>query len=76
VIAGLIVAFVLKAQLKSVHRQDTAQVYVRQGSMYVDRKSDIYLYRTVVRTKKQEREETTSSSDSEDTAQTMGGGSF
>lgn len=76
VIAGLIVAFVLKAQLKSVHRQDTAQVYVRQGSMYVDRKSDIYLYRTVVRTKKQEREETTSSSDSEDTAQTMGGGTF
>lgn len=76
VIAGLIVAFVLKAQLKSVHKQDTAQVYVRKGSMYVDRKSDIYLYRTVVRTKKQEREETTSSSDSDDTAQTMGGGSF
>lgn len=75
IIAGLIVAFVLKAQLKSVHKQHTAHVYVKQGSMYVDRKYDIYLYRNVVRSKRQERDESTSSG-SGDTARSRGGGTF
>ena len=50
--AGLIVAFVLKAQLKTVHKQDRANAYVRKDSMNLTRQSDIYLYRTVSRTKK------------------------
>lgn len=76
IIAGLIVAFVLKGQLKSVHQQYTAHSYVKPNSMHVNFRRDIYLYRHVERTRRQEREKTTSSSDSGDTARTIGGGSF
>lgn len=75
-VVGLIVALILKGQLKSVRKQYTAHVYVKQGSMQVDLKQDIFLYRNVTRTKKQEREKTTSSSNSDGTARTKGGGSF
>ena len=75
IIAGLIVAFVLKSQLKSVRKQDQAHRYVKPGSMTVDMQYDIFLYRTVTRTKKQERVESTSSG-SGDTARSKGGGSF
>ncbi len=78
IIAGLIVAFILKGQLKSVRKQDSAHVYVRQDSMHVDVKHDIFLYRNVTRTKKQERVESSSSSSSGSggTARSKGGGSF
>ena len=75
IIAGLIVAFVMKGQLKSVRKQDSARVYVKQGSMRLDYKRDIFLYRNVTRTKKQERVES-SSSGSGGTARSKGGGSF
>jgi uncharacterized protein len=75
IIAGLIVAFVMKGQLKSVRKQDSARVYVKQGSMRLDYKRDIFLYRNVTRTKKQERAETRSSG-SGDTARSKGGGTF
>ena len=75
ILAGVIVAFVLKGQLKSVHQQANAHVYVKQGSMQVNRQYDIFLYRNVTRTKKQERVESTSSG-SGDTARSKGGGSF
>ena len=75
-IAGLIVALILKGQLKSVRKQYAAHVYVKQGSMHVDLKQDIFLYRNVTRTKKQKREESSSSSGSDGTARTKGGGSF
>ena len=68
---GLIVAFILKSQLKTVRKQDQANVYVKQGSMNLTHQSDIYLYRTVSRTKKQ-----SSSSGSGGTARSKGGGSF
>jgi len=67
---------ILKGQLKSVHKQNTAHVYVKQGSMHVDLKQDIFLYRNVTRTRKQEREKSSSSSGSDGTARTKGGGSF
>ena len=73
--AGLIVAFVLKGQLKSVRKQDRAHVYVKQGSMQVNVSHDIFLYRTVTRTQKQ-KNESSSSSDSGGTARSKGGGSF
>ncbi len=82
IIAGLIAVLILKSQLKSVRKQHTAHVYVQQGSMYVNLHSDIYLYRHVVATRKQEREKTTStagasrSSNSGNTARTKGGGTF
>ena len=75
IIAGLIVAFILKGQLKSVRKQDQAYGYVKPGSMTVNIQYDIFLYRTVTRTKKQERVESTSSG-SGDTARSKGGGSF
>ena len=75
IIAGLIVVLVLKSQLKSVRKQDQAHRYVKPGSMTVDMQYDIFLYRTVTRTKKQERVESTSSG-SGDTARSKGGGSF
>jgi uncharacterized protein len=75
IIAGLIVAFILKGQLKSVRKQDQAHRYVKPGSMTVNIQYDIFLYRTVTRTKKQERVESTSSG-SGDTARSKGGGSF
>ena len=75
IIAGLIVAFVLKSQLKSVRKQDQAHRYVKPGSMTVDIQYDIFLYRTVTRTQKQKRVESTSSG-SGDTARSKGGGSF
>ena len=75
IIAGLIVVFILKGQLKSVRKQDQAHRHVKPGSMTVDMQYDIFLYRTVTRTKKQERVESTSSG-SGDTARSKGGGSF
>ena len=75
IIAGLIVVFILKGQLKSVRKQDQAHRYVKPGSMTVNIQYDIFLYRTVTRTKKQKRVESTSSG-SGDTARSKGGGSF
>ena len=75
ILVGVIVAYVLKAQLKSVRKQPTAYVYEKQGSMHVDYKYDIFLYRNVIRTKKQKREESTSSGSGGSTRST-GGGSF
>ena len=75
IIAGLIVAFILKGQLKSVRKQDHAHRYVKLDSMTVNIQYDIFLYRTVTRTKKQKRVESTSSG-SGDTARSKGGGSF
>jgi uncharacterized protein len=75
IIAGLIVAFAMKSQLKSVRKQDSARVYVKKGSMQLTYSRDIFLYRNVVRTKKQERVESTSSG-SGGTARSKGGGSF
>ena len=72
VVIGLIVAFVLKGQLKSVHSQSRAQEYVKTGSMHVNLSNDMFLYRTVTRTKKQ----SSSSSGSGGTARSKGGGSF
>jgi len=73
---GLITALILKGQLKSVRKQDTAHVYVKRGSMQVNLRHDIFLYRNVTRTRKQEREKSSSTSGSGGTARTKGGGSF
>lgn len=75
IIAGVIVAFVLKGQLKSVRKQDSARVYVKKDSMRLTYSRDIFLYRNVERTKKQERVESTSSGSGGST-RSKGGGSF
>lgn len=77
-IVGVIVAFVMKGQLKSVRKQDGARVYVKKGSMKLSYSRDIFLYRNVTRTEKQERVESSSSSSSGSggTTRSKGGGSF
>ena len=53
IVAGLIVAFILKGQLKSVRKQDKANVYVKPGSMQLTLQNDLFLYREVSKTKKE-----------------------
>lgn len=52
-VIGLIVALILKSQLKSVRKRYTAHEYVRAGSVNIRRVGDFYLYRNVVKTKRQ-----------------------
>ena len=73
-IVGLITALVLKGQLKSVSKQNQANVYVRDGSMQVTTHNDFFLYRDVTRTKK---ESSSSSSGSRSGgSRSTGGGKF
>ena len=73
VIVGAIVAFALKGQLKSVRKQNQANVYVKPGSMQLTVHNDLFLYRQISRTKK----ETSSSSGSgSGSSRSTGGGSF
>ena len=57
VAAGLIIALIytgtLKSQLKTVRAQRNAENYLRNGSMNVTRSSDMFLYRKVNRTPRQ-----------------------
>lgn len=46
-VMGLVVALVLKGQLKSIRRQTRANDYVKSGSMNVTHSREIYLYRKV-----------------------------
>lgn len=51
VVLSLIVAFSLKAQMKTVRRKLGASSYVRDGSFALTRSQDIYLYTTTQRRK-------------------------
>jgi uncharacterized protein len=73
-VIGLIVVFIWKGQLKSVRKQNTANVYVRSGSMQVTVHSDLYLYRNVVRTRRQTS--SSSGSGSGGVSRSSGGRSF
>ena len=69
---GLIVALVLKSQLKSVRKQNQANVYVKENSMVVTTRRDLFLYRDVRKTRK----ESSKSSGSGGSSRNVGGGSF
>ena len=71
ILAGVIVAFILKAQLKTVRKQNQANVYVQPDSMHLTVHNDFFLYRDVTRTKKE-----SSSSSSSGSSRNTGGGSF
>lgn len=73
-VIGLIVVLILKAQLKSVRRQNRANVYEKPGSMHITLQRDLFLYRDVRRRKK----ETSNSSGSRSSggSRHVGGGSF
>ena len=69
VVAGVVAAFVLKNQLKSVSQQKQANNYIKSGSMQITTSRDLFLYREVSRSQKQ----TSSSSGS---SRSVGGGRF
>lgn len=73
-VAGLITAFSLKAQLKSVRKQHQADAYVKHGSMQVNTRSDLYLYRHVSRVRKENNN--SSGSRSGGSSRSVGGRSF
>ena len=50
-VIALIVTFCLKNQLKSVRRKQNASSYIQQGSFYLSRSQDIYLYTRTTRRK-------------------------
>ncbi len=50
-VIGLIVALILKGQMKTVRRKINAQSYIRDGSFQLNRVQDIYLYTTTTRRK-------------------------
>jgi len=52
IIVGLITVSVMKGKLKTVHYQNNAKNYVRDGSFVLDKSRDLYLYSTVTRVAK------------------------
>ncbi len=70
-LVGLVVVFILKGQLKTVRKQNQANVYVKPGSMRITVSNDLFLYRHLTRTKKQ-----SSSSSRSGSSRSTGGGSF
>jgi uncharacterized protein len=74
ILVGLITALVLKGQLKSVHKQSQANVYVRDGSMQVTTRNDFFLYRDVTQTEKSTSDSDSSSSSG--SSRNVGGGSY
>lgn len=71
ILAGAIVAFILKNQLKSVRQQKRANVYIKSGSMQITASRDLFLYREVSRTEK-----TSSQSSGSGSSRNVGGGKF
>ncbi|MBQ8255050.1 MAG: TPM domain-containing protein [Clostridia bacterium] len=53
-IISLIIVFSMKSKLKSVRPQKAASNYVRNGSFMLTKDLDLYLYRTITRTKRAE----------------------
>ena len=71
-VIGLIVVFTMKGKLKSVRMQSRAHDYVRADSMQVTERTDLFLYRTVNRVRKQ----TSNTSGSGGSSRSVGGGKF
>jgi uncharacterized protein len=73
-VAGLITASMLKGQLKSVRKQSRANVYVKDGSMRITTRNDLFLYRDVTQTEKPTSDSDSSSSSG--SSRNVGGGSY
>lgn len=71
VIAGVVVALVLRGQLITVRKQAAANVYVKSGSMQLTHTSDRFLYRNVTKSAKPKNNSSSSGS-----SRNSGGGSF
>ena len=74
-ILALIVVGVMKGKLKTVHSRPEADSYIRKGSFDVTESSDLFLYHTLTRTKKEKKENAQSSTHTSSSGTTHGGGS-
>ncbi|MDE7417859.1 MAG: TPM domain-containing protein [Lachnospiraceae bacterium] len=63
-VISLIVTGFMKGQLKSVHSQFAADNYIKQGSMQLTKKNDLFLYKHVDRRKKPENNSSNNSNHS------------
>ncbi len=72
-LVGAIRSGSLKSKLKSVHNQDEAQYYIKEGSFRLDKKFDIPTYRTVSRTKIERSSSSGSSTHTSSSGDTHGG---
>ena len=73
-VVGLITASTLKGQLTSVRKQSRANVYVKDGSMQITTRNDLFLYRDVTQTEKSTSDSDSSSSSG--ASRNVGGGSY
>lgn len=64
-IISLIATGIMKGQLKTVESQSAADDYMKQGSMQLTKKNDLFLYRHVERRKKEEKDNSSSSGGSQ-----------
>lgn len=63
-VISLIATGIMRGQLKSVHSQTEADDYMKQGSMKLTRKNDLFLYKHIDRTKKAESSSSSNSNSS------------
>ena len=75
-VIALIVALVLKSQMKTVRRQAGAASYVKDGSFQLTRVQDIYLYTTTRRRKIETESSSGGRSGGSSTFRSSSGGSF
>ncbi len=73
-VIGLIYILILKGQLKSVAPNESATDFVVKGSVNINEKKDIYLYRTVSKTPKQSSSSGGSSTHTSSSGSRSGGG--
>lgn len=73
---ALLVVGNMKSKLKTVRAQDEAANYIRKDSLIITGSRDLYLYRTVTRTKKAENQDSSSGSSTHESSSgtTHGGG--
>ncbi len=75
-IVALIIVLSMKSKLKSVRSQKTASNYVRSGSFMLTKDLDLYLYRTVTRTRRADNNSGGRSGGGSRSASYRGGGKF
>ena len=73
-VLALIITGVMRAQLKTVHRQPAASSYMVPGSRNLRVSRDIFLYRTVTKTERPKDNDGGSSTHTSSSGQTHGGG--
>ena len=71
---ALIATLVMRSQLKSVRAQTGAGDYVKQGSLKITRKQDLFLYRNVTRREKPKSSSGGSSTHTSSSGRSHGGG--